>query len=62
MADKITIYSPQRRNVDRCFGSICLVCHAAAQAAKAEAARTLASRPGSMSVHPHEAVISRVIH
>jgi hypothetical protein len=36
MADKITIYFPQRRNVDRCFGPICLVCLAATETAKAE--------------------------
>jgi hypothetical protein len=58
MADKITIYYSQRRNVERCFGPICLVCHAT----KAEAARSLASRPGSMSVHPKpEAAVNYAI-
>jgi hypothetical protein len=38
MADKITIFYPQRRNVDSCFDCICLVCLAAAEAAKTKPA------------------------
>jgi hypothetical protein len=40
MADKITIYFPHSRDVDSCFGPICLVCLAATEVAKTRPART----------------------
>jgi hypothetical protein len=57
------IKSRSNRGVERCFGPICAVCLAATQAAKTKAARSLASRPGTMFVHPKpEAVVSHVTH
>jgi hypothetical protein len=36
MADRLTIFYPQRRNPDGCFESICLTCFAKIATAKTE--------------------------
>jgi hypothetical protein len=40
MADKITVFYPESRNVDSCFGPICLVCLAATEVAKTRPKRS----------------------
>jgi hypothetical protein len=52
MADKITIFYPETREVDSCFGPVCLICLAAAEAAKTRPAPISNSRVTKISPVP----------